>query len=109
MSQKGELNPKQEELEEIYGLVSLLHHHVSHFLLGSRLAEAKEGYHIAQLEKAIRITNELIKKINKPEQLLKLQTFQKKINNIDINAAKDLELLDEVQSLFKEFEDSFKN
>ena len=98
------LNHKQEESEEIHGLVSLLYHHLGQFLMGSRVS--KEGYYKEQLEKTIGVTDKLVEKINNPEQLSRIKAFREKLNDINVDAEKNLELLNEIQLLFHEFKDS---
>ncbi len=47
-----------------------------------------------------------MEKINNPEQLSRIKAFREKLNDINVDAEKNLELLNEIQLLFHEFKDS---
>ena len=75
------------------------HHHVSHFLLGSRLSEE---YDVEQLQKSITALEFVSLQLdNNPEMKSKVNELHDKLGNIDINAPVDKELLNEIQDLLE--------
>ncbi len=85
---------KQEKVET---LISSLNHHLSHFILSSRLGEVYDD--IPQLEKAKGVLDTLIKASKEEPKASVLQEIKKVTDNIDINSAVDQDLLDNLNAL----------
>ncbi len=72
----------------------MLEHHVSQFLLGSRISGE---WYVGQLEKSISAIDELKKEIHGQEIEGRVDELLKKIQEIDTTRTVDDELLNEIQ------------
>jgi hypothetical protein len=85
-------------LEEKDNDIDMVVHHISHFILNSRL---DDKYELEQIEKATEYINKLKQLLHSPEELQKLDEFTTKVNSVDLNSPKDNRLLDELDRLLE--------
>lgn len=87
-------DPINIEQQKINDSVSIIYHHISHFLLISRMGDI---YNQEQLDKSKSCLDELRLILHDPEKLKKLDDFVEKVNAIDTTIPKDDNVLKELQ------------
>jgi len=91
---------KNESLEEkISGLFKMTKHHISQFLLGSRMSNE---WYTEQLGKSMQVVNELRQATQDQETISKLDELLGKMQEVDTTGAVDKDLLNEIQEKMEE-------
>lgn len=93
-------NENKSSEEKISGLFAMVRHHISHFLLGSRLSDNE--WHVEQLEKSMQVVNELKQETQNQETKQRLNELLGKMQEVDTSGEVDRSLLNEIQERMEE-------